>query len=845
MKSKSNTRKKSTVKKVYSENKAKRRSPKKCSPKKHSPKRRSPKKYSPKRRNPKKHSPKKHSPKKRTTKKGKKDGVCVYNFAHLGIGKLVRETDDIKKEKKILEKNVDNTHVSCARTKAKAQEKFSKSIKRSAQKRRSKGRNRRKTAAGNSPAWNAWKARVHAQNGQLVQTSIGGGGGGGGAAGLPTFPTGGGFTITPNPNNSFSGTSGAGSSGGGGNAGQQNMQARMNTWAANQHAAMAAGGGGSGGGSGGSSILQGALQNFLLNATKQEVDLYPLSAYINSAISNAIINDTNVEIQYIQPGGDDGICIGRGLEFLDVTPTKRNGKNESLNAAILNNINKERPIFGEPTFWSYLPDVVLQYGGLTTALGRQKRRNRETISQIQTPPPPYSQPPNIITNGLLGGPQTPQSTRLPPPPVPTPPPPQRITGNTLLGMGTYGGGLAAVPQTPQSTRLPPPAVATPPPPQRGLPGGALLGMGRTLSPSKLKKSTAAASIPASIPSRLRSDRGGETIFAVIVAKFNFSESCLIASENNTGILPGENTGYIQAHKAGNYEGISKAFGSGAVQGDSMLTISPNVTMFARQFCELIDKTPGITPLPVAGVYFPENKAQIVLCDGADKYLTGMKMLALAPKWFKNQKGNQSVMLQFNWNMKTGKWENDDTYNGDGTGFLFNNWDHAAEQYDDDVYKLFAECYGAKLNPTPQGKSELLTFIESQIANTGMDLEITNPEVIPKFIETFNEHVINYLNKSGNIQKFQNVKDQIINFIPLVTSNFENWDSFVIYARNTLPTIMQSGGQSPAEQQFLDLLRQIMDNILEIFRPVLSKDNLNSEIIQFTLLLIKLQMDYSL
>ena len=257
MKSKSNTRKKSTVKKVYSENKAKKRSPKRRSPKKHSPKKRSPKK----------HSPKKHSPKKRSTKKGKKDGVCVYNFQHLGIGKLVRETDDIKKEKKILEKDVDNTNVSCARTKAKAQEKYSKSIKRSAQKRRSKGRNRRKTAAGNSPAWNAWKARVHAQNGQPVQTSIGGAG----AAGLPSFPTGGGFTITPNPNNSFSGTSGGGSSGGGGNAGQQNMQARMNTWTANQAAAMAAGGGGSGGGSGGSSLLQGALQNFLLNATKKEI----------------------------------------------------------------------------------------------------------------------------------------------------------------------------------------------------------------------------------------------------------------------------------------------------------------------------------------------------------------------------------------------------------------------------------------------------------------------------------------------------------------------------------------------------------------------------------------------
>ena len=168
--------------------------------------------------------------------------------------------------------------------------------------------------------------------------------------------------------------------------------------------------------------------------------------------------------------------------------------------------------------------------------------------------------------------------------------------------------------TSQSTRLPPPPVPTPPPPQGGLSGGALLGMGRTLSPSKLKKSTAA-----SIPSQLRNDRGGKTIFAVIVAKFNFSESCLIASENNTGILPGENTGYIQAHKAGNYESISKAFGTGAVEGDSMLTGSPNVTMFARQFCELIDKTPGITPLPVAGVYFPENKAQIVLCDGADKY----------------------------------------------------------------------------------------------------------------------------------------------------------------------------------------------------------------------------------
>lgn len=75
---------------------------------------------------------------KRRSRKQKKDGVCIYYLTHRGLGKQVHETDDIKSTRKMLKNNSDNTNVSCARTKAKAKEKYLKSIKRSIQKRKRK-----------------------------------------------------------------------------------------------------------------------------------------------------------------------------------------------------------------------------------------------------------------------------------------------------------------------------------------------------------------------------------------------------------------------------------------------------------------------------------------------------------------------------------------------------------------------------------------------------------------------------------------------------------------------------------------------------------------------------------
>ena len=84
---------------------------------------------------------------KRKSRKQKKDGVCVYYFAHRGLGKMTQETDDIKSASKMLKNDCDNYHVSCARTKAQAQKKYSNSVKRAAEKRKSKRKSPKKSKA--------------------------------------------------------------------------------------------------------------------------------------------------------------------------------------------------------------------------------------------------------------------------------------------------------------------------------------------------------------------------------------------------------------------------------------------------------------------------------------------------------------------------------------------------------------------------------------------------------------------------------------------------------------------------------------------------------------------------
>merc|ERR1711918_323067 len=64
----------------------------------------------------------------------KKAGYCVYHYAHRGIGRSIRETDNMEKTKKDLEKDSDRTNIVCDVDKKKAIQKYNNSVKKNREK---------------------------------------------------------------------------------------------------------------------------------------------------------------------------------------------------------------------------------------------------------------------------------------------------------------------------------------------------------------------------------------------------------------------------------------------------------------------------------------------------------------------------------------------------------------------------------------------------------------------------------------------------------------------------------------------------------------------------------------
>lgn len=64
----------------------------------------------------------------------KKAGYCVYHYAHRGIGRSIRETDNMEKTKKELEKDSERTNIVCDADKKKAIQKYNNSVKKNREK---------------------------------------------------------------------------------------------------------------------------------------------------------------------------------------------------------------------------------------------------------------------------------------------------------------------------------------------------------------------------------------------------------------------------------------------------------------------------------------------------------------------------------------------------------------------------------------------------------------------------------------------------------------------------------------------------------------------------------------
>ena len=63
-----------------------------------------------------------------------KPGYCVYHYSHHGIGRTIRETDNMEKTKKDLEKDSDRTNIVCDVDKKKAIQKYNNSVKKNREK---------------------------------------------------------------------------------------------------------------------------------------------------------------------------------------------------------------------------------------------------------------------------------------------------------------------------------------------------------------------------------------------------------------------------------------------------------------------------------------------------------------------------------------------------------------------------------------------------------------------------------------------------------------------------------------------------------------------------------------
>ena len=58
----------------------------------------------------------------------KKAGYCVYHFAHHGIGRQIKKTDNMEKTRKELEKDEDNSRIVCDEDEKKAIQKYNNLI---------------------------------------------------------------------------------------------------------------------------------------------------------------------------------------------------------------------------------------------------------------------------------------------------------------------------------------------------------------------------------------------------------------------------------------------------------------------------------------------------------------------------------------------------------------------------------------------------------------------------------------------------------------------------------------------------------------------------------------------
>jgi len=63
-----------------------------------------------------------------------KPGYCVSHYSHHGIGRTIRETDNMEKTKKDLEKDSDRTNIVCDADKNKAIQKYNNSVKKNREK---------------------------------------------------------------------------------------------------------------------------------------------------------------------------------------------------------------------------------------------------------------------------------------------------------------------------------------------------------------------------------------------------------------------------------------------------------------------------------------------------------------------------------------------------------------------------------------------------------------------------------------------------------------------------------------------------------------------------------------
>ena len=63
-----------------------------------------------------------------------KPGYCVSHYSHHGIGRTIRETDNMEKTKKDLEKDGDRTNIVCDADKNKAIQKYNNSVKKNREK---------------------------------------------------------------------------------------------------------------------------------------------------------------------------------------------------------------------------------------------------------------------------------------------------------------------------------------------------------------------------------------------------------------------------------------------------------------------------------------------------------------------------------------------------------------------------------------------------------------------------------------------------------------------------------------------------------------------------------------